>query len=359
MTSENSATPKKRGAPARRRRRSALLDRVDTFLKDVRPQASEQSATQYVRELVVTAVRLLDDQTPLADVRLLNAAVRELRTAFRVFAQYRDVRKVTTFGSARTPLNAPEYVQAKRFSQRIANEGFMVITGAGGGIMRACQEGAGRERTFGVNIRLPFEQKANDFIADDPKLVAFKYFFTRKLLFVKEADAVVLFPGGFGTLDEGYELLTLVQTGKAAPVPIIFLDAPGGDYWSMWRDAILERLFHNGLISAEDFSLFKITDDVEEAVAEILLFYRIFNSSRFVGERFVIRLNRSPSTEVLARLHEDFGDLPVKGGFDVTGKLPEEEADETAALPRLVFHFNRVNYGRLRQLIDFLNRSVP
>ena len=239
-----------------------MLDRVEAFLREVRPDAPEPTA-QYVRELMVTAIRLLDDKTPLADVRLLNAAMRELRYAFRVFAEYRHVRKVTTFGSARTALDAPEYLQAKKFAARIADEGYMVITGAGGGIMRACQEGAGRGRTFGVNIRLPFEQKANEFIADDPKLVSFKYFFTRKLLFIKEADAVVLFPGGFGTLDEGYEALTLVQTGKAEPVPIVFLDSPGGDYWTMWRDSILTRLFKNGLISAEDFSLFKITYDVE------------------------------------------------------------------------------------------------
>jgi len=335
-----------------------MLDRVEAFLREARPEASETASAQYVRELMVTAVRLLDDKTPLADVRLLNAAMRELRYAFRVFAQYRHVRKVTTFGSARTALNAPEYNQAKSFSRRIADEGYMVITGAGGGIMRACQEGAGRDRTFGVNIRLPFEQKPNEFIAEDPKLVSFKYFFTRKLMFVKEADAVVLFPGGFGTLDEGYEVLTLVQTGKAEPVPIVFVDAPGGDYWTMWRDAILSRLFKNGLISAEDFSLFKITDDVEEAVDEIQRFYRIFHSSRFVGDKFVIRLNRAPSTEVLARLHEDFGDLPVKGGFVVSGALAEEDADQTAALPRLVFHFNRVNYGRLRQMIDYLNTAV-
>jgi len=335
-----------------------MLDRVEAFLKELRPEAAETPTAQYVCELMVTAVRLLDDKTPIADVRLLNAAMRELRYAFRVFAQYRHVRKVTTFGSARTALNAPEYLQAQQFSRRIADEGYMVITGAGGGIMRACQEGAGRGRTFGVNIRLPFEQQPNEFIADDAKLISFKYFFTRKLLFIKEADAVVLFPGGFGTLDEGYECLTLVQTGKAEVMPIVFLDAPGGTYWKTWRVSIETRLLASGLISEEDFSLFKVTDDVEEAVEEIQRFYRIFHSSRYVGEKLVMRLNRAPSDEVVARLEKDFADLPVKGGFQVSGALPEEDADETSEFPRLVFHFNRVNCGRLRQMIDFLNTAV-
>jgi len=222
----------------------------------------------------------------------------------------------------------------------------------------AGHEGAGPEKSFGANIRLPWEQGANPVIAEDKKLVTFKYFFTRKLMFIRQSDAIALFPGGFGTLDEGYEVMTLVQTGKAEPMPIVFLDAPGGDYWAMWRDAILSRLFRNGLISAEDFSLFKITNDVDEAVEEIRKFYRVFNSSRFVGEKLVIRLNRAPSTDVLARLHEDFADLPVKGGYQVSGALPEEEVNETSGLPRLVFHFNRVNYGRLRQMIDFLNDAV-
>jgi hypothetical protein len=304
---------------------------------------------------MVTAIRLLEDGTPLADVRLLNAAMRELRYAFRLFARYRDTRKVTTFGSARTAQSAPAYVQAREFARRICDEGFMVITGAGGGIMRACQEGAGRERSFGVNIRLPFEQRPNEIIADDPKLVTFKYFFTRKLLFVKEADAVVLFPGGFGTHDEAYECLTLVQTGKAEPMPIVFVDAPGGDYWTTWQRYVESHLLAGGLVSEEDLALFRVTDDVEEAVAEIRNFYRVYHSSRSVGQKLVIRLNRRPSDAVIERLDREFADLLVSGRFEVGDALPEEQADETSALPRLVLHFNRLNVGRLRQMIDFLN----
>jgi len=224
--------------------------------------------------------------------------------------------------------------------------------------MRACQAGAGRERSFGVNIRLPFEQKPNEFIADDPKVVTFKYFFTRKLLFVKEADAVALFPGGFGTLDETYECLTLVQTGKAGPMPIIFVDAPGGHYWRSWLDYVETHLLRNNLISEEDLSLFRVTDDVAEAAEEIRRFYRIYHSSRYVGENLVIRLTRAPSAELLERVQSDFADLPLNGRFQLGRALAEEDRDDTAPLPRLIFQFNRVNFGRLRQLIDFLNAHV-
>jgi uncharacterized protein (TIGR00730 family) len=343
--------------PRRRSRRSAALARVADFLREVRPDAPEPAA-QYVRELMVTALRLLEDDASIADVRLLNAAVRELRYAFRTFARYGGLRKVTTFGSARTAASEPAYRQAQEFSRLVAEAGFMVITGGGGGIMRACQEGAGRGRSFGVNIRLPFEQRANEVIADDPKLMTFKYFFTRKLLFIKEADAVVMFPGGFGTLDEAYECLTLVQTGKAGPVPIVFVDAPGGRFWSSWLDYVNDHLLKNGLISEEDLSLFRVTDDAAAGVEEIRSFYRVYHSSRYVGERFVLRLLRAPQAPVLERLQSDFGDLAAGGHFQMTAKLPEEDADETANLPRLVFSFNRTNFGRLRRLIDFLNANV-
>jgi hypothetical protein len=340
----------------RRPRQSATLERVEAFLREIRPDAPEPAA-QYVKELVVTAIRLLEDRTSIADVRLLNATVRELRYAFRIFARFAGVRKVTTFGSARTAETDPTYRQAEEFARRIADEGYMVITGAGGGIMRACQAGAGRERSFGVNIRLPFEQRPNDVIADDPKLMTFKYFFTRKLLFVKEADAVVLFPGGFGTLDETYECLTLVQTGKAGPMPIVFVDAPGGTYWNAWRDYVNDRLLRRSLISEEDLSLVRVTDDVAVAVDEICRFYTVYHSSRYVGEKLVMRLTRPPREDVLERLHADFADLVVSGRFHLTHALAEEERDETVELPRLVFHFNRINFGRLRQMIDFLNAS--
>jgi uncharacterized protein (TIGR00730 family) len=346
-----------RATGERPRRQSAALARIKEFLSELRPDAPEPNA-QYARELMLSAVKLLDDRTPVADVRLLNAAVRELRYAFRIFARYRHVRKVTVFGSARTAETEATYRQAEAFGKRIADAGFYVITGAGGGIMRAAQAGAGRERSFGVNIRLPFEQEPNEFIRADQKLMTFRYFFTRKLLFVKEANAVALFPGGFGTHDEGYESLTLVQTGKAGPMPIVFVDAPGGTYWEEWQRYVEDHLLQNNLISPEDMALFRVTDDLDEAAEEIVRFYRVYHSSRYVKEKFVIRLTREPSSEILERLRNDFADLAVGGEFEVRGALPEEGADVTASLPRLVFTFNRVNFGRLRQLIDFLNVHV-
>jgi uncharacterized protein (TIGR00730 family) len=314
----------------------------------------------YLREIVLTVLRLARDDASVGDLKIINTALKEMRSAFKVFAPYRHVRKVSTFGSARTPESSRAYKQAKAFAERICREGFMLLTGAGGGIMRACQEGSGRERSFGVNIRLPWEQTPNEFIDRDPKLVSFKYFFTRKLIFIKEADAIVLFPGGFGTHDEGFESLTLVQTGKSRPLPIVFLDAPRGTYWKTWKRYVEDHLLRQGLISQEDLSLFVVTDDIDEAVAEIRDFYRVYHSSRYVGDRFVIRLNAALPAALVDELNRDFADLLEEGAFEVAGALPEEEGElEIAHLPRLVFRFNRTRYGRLREMIDRINRRGP
>lgn len=313
-----------------------------------------------LREILTTVVRLIRDDAATGDLKIINAALKELRYAFRVFAPYRHVRKVSAFGSARTKATAPAYRQAKEFAERICREGFMVLTGAGGGIMRACQEGSGRERSFGVNIRLPWEQGANEFIARDPKLVTFKYFFTRKLMFIKEADAIVLFPGGFGTHDEGFESLTLVQTGKSRPLPIVFLDAPRARYWKTWKRYVDDHLLRPGLISGDDMQLFKVTDDIDEAVAEIRGFYRVYHSSRYVGDRFVIRLNAALPLALVERLNAEFRDVLQEGAFEVAEALPAEQGEpEIAHLPRLVFRFNRMRFGRLREMIDVINRAGP
>jgi uncharacterized protein (TIGR00730 family) len=313
---------------------------------------------RYVREAMETLVKLLRDGTRLGDVKLLNAALRELRYAFKVFAPYRGVRKVSVFGSARTRPSEPAYKTASEFARRIAAEGHMVITGAGDGIMRAAQEGAGTERSFGVNIRLPFEQEPNEFISKDPKLTTFRYFFTRKLIFIKEADAAALFPGGFGTHDEGYECLTLVQTGKTKPMPIVFVDSPRGKYWKTWKRYLEDHLLRHRLISPDDMSLFRVTSSVEEAVAEITGFYRVYHSSRTVGRNLVVRLNKPLDEKLLATLAREFRDILVGADVVQTGALAEEEDEpELAALPRLVLPFNRTHFGRLRQLIDRLNRD--
>ncbi len=320
--------------------------------------ADGDEAAALAAEICRTAEKMLRDRASVADLKLVSRALKEMRWAFHVFSRYRHIPKVSTFGSARTPEDAPAYRQAREFARRLVERGFMVITGAGPGIMRACQEGSGRARSFGINIRLPFEQHPNEFIHADPKLVNFKYFFTRKLLFVKEADAIALFPGGFGTHDEGFESLTLLQTGKAKPMPIVFIDAPGGTYWQTWHRYVEEHLLGEGLISPSDLRLYRITDDVDEAVEEIVRFYRRYHSCRFVGERLVIRLKEALPPAALRALAEEFADLVVHGEMEQRAALPEERDEpELADLPRLVFAFGKREHGRLRALIDRLNEA--
>jgi uncharacterized protein (TIGR00730 family) len=339
--------------PRTRRRKSLIAE----LLPRLQAESQLGMEEQLVREMVETCLKLLRDETRLGDVKLLNAALRELRYAFRVFAPYSSVRKVSAFGSARLRQDSPACRTAREFARRIAAEGFMVITGAGSGVMQACQEGAGRERSFGVNIRLPFEQEPNEFINKDPKLLTFRYFFTRKLMFIKEADAAALFPGGFGTHDEAYECLTLVQTGKTRPMPIVFVDAPRGTYWKTWKRYVEDHLLRQGLVSEEDMALFRVTSSVDEAVEEITRFYRVYHSARTVGRRLVIRLTRPLAPEVVAKLSRDFADILLEGEIVQRGALDEEDEPELAALPRLILGFNRTNFGRLRQLIDAINAA--
>ena len=343
------------GRPPSPRRRKSLLTEHLPALEDDAALTLEQ---RYVREAMETLVKLLRDGTRLGDVKLLNAALRELRYAFKVFAPYRGVRKVSVFGSARTKPTEASYKTAAEFSRLVTAHNYMVITGAGSGIMAAAQEGAGAERSFGVNIRLPFEQEPNEFILKDPKLTTFRYFFTRKLMFIKEADAAALFPGGFGTLDEGYECLTLVQTGKTKPMPIVFVDSPRGTYWKTWKRYVEDHLLRQKLISPDDMSLFKVTSSVEEAVAEIASFYRVYHSSRTVGRNLVMRLNTKLDEKLVASINRDFRDILVGADAVQTKALAEEEDEpELASLPRLVLPFDRAHFGRLRQLIDRVNRE--
>lgn len=310
-----------------------------------------------MKELLTGLLKLHDARLDLLDLKIVNRAVKELRHAFGVFHGYRDRQKISIFGSARTSSDDPNYQLAYRFAQAAVQQGFMVITGGADGIMRAAQEGAGRENSFGVNIMLPFEQGPNATIADDPKLITFKYFFTRKLMFQKEANAIALFPGGFGTHDEGFEILTLAQTGKSDPQPIVCLQAPGCDYWDDWSAFVTKQLLKRKLINEEDLNLFTIVDSAEAAVDDILRFYRRYHSIRFVGRQLAMRLKNTLSDEQLDRIQERFRDLLAEGRFELRGPL-EEELDEPALrdLPRLVFNFNRRSAGRLRQLINHLNR---
>lgn len=300
--------------------------------------------------------RLASDQPKRGDLKILNRTLRELSYAFKVFTPYRNSRKITIFGSARTPPEAAAYQQAVEFGRRMAEEGWLVVTGAASGIMEAGHVGAGRDRSMGLNILLPFEQSSNPVIAGDPKLVYMKYFFTRKLMFVKESHAICLMPGGFGTLDEGLEVLTLLQTGKREMLPVVLLDEPDGDYWSAFDDFVRHQLLAKGMVCQEDLSLFMRTDRVEEAVAEVLRFYRVYHSMRYVKGKLAFRLREPVGEERLAAINDGFADILAGGQFTTSGPLAEERDEpDLAEMPRLVFPFNRRNYGRLRQLIDYLN----
>ncbi len=310
----------------------------------------------HVEDIIENALKLLTDVEDRGDVRVIQTALRELRYAFRLFAPYAGVRKVTIFGSARTLPSKVEYQQAVDLGRKIVEAGFMVITGAGPGIMQAGNEGAGPEKSFGVNIRLPWEQSANPVIHDDKKLVTFKYFFTRKLIFVRHSDAIVLFPGGFGTMDEGYETLTLMQTGKSQLMPLVLIEKPGGTYWKTWDKNIREHLLRNQLISPDDLHLYHITDDPDQAVSIITRFYRNFHSTRFVKDLFIIRLKHAPSDSAIESMNADFADIIIGEKIKVIEATPEErEDDDVVKLPRIAFEFDRRHYGRLRQLIDVLN----
>lgn len=309
-------------------------------------------------EIIETALRLLDDRADRLDMKVITSALKELRYASRIFTPYREKQKVTVFGSARTRPEAPEYQQAVAFGRSIVQVGFMVITGGGEGIMGAAQRGAGRDNSFGLNIRLPFEQEPNDEIAGDPKLINFKYFFTRKLCFMKESDAIVLFPGGFGTHDEGFEALTLMQTGKSQPKPLVFVDRPHGNYWKTWWRFVEDQLLDAQLIGKDDLALFKVTDDVDEACAEIANFYRNYHSSRYVNDDLVVRVKHPVTAALLQTLNDRFAGLCTPGGkFRAAEVSSEEEHEpELAGLNRIVFPFLRSNFGRLRSLIDVLNQ---
>jgi uncharacterized protein (TIGR00730 family) len=309
-----------------------------------------------VADIIENGLKLLKDVQDKGDVRVIQTALRELRYSFRLFAPYANRRKVSIFGSARTKPDSKEYQQAVDFGKKIVQAGFMVITGAGPGIMQAGHEGATPAHSFGVNIRLPWEQSANPVIAEDDKLITFKYFFTRKLIFIRHSDAIVLFPGGFGTLDEGYEAITLMQTGKAQLMPLVLVEKPGGTYWKTWDIQVREELLRNKLISPDDLSLYRITDNTEEAVRIIKRFYRNYHSTRFVKELLVIRLKNAPSATAIAAMNEDFADIILEGGIEIIPPTPEEvEGNDHLDLQRIAFIFNRRDYGRLRQLIDVVN----
>lgn len=311
-----------------------------------------------IAELKETADKLDRDHASRGDLKILSRALKELRYAFKVFTPYRNVRKVTVFGSARTAPDHPDFKASVEFGRKMAEAGWMVVTGAGGGIMEGAHLGAGPVMSMGVNIMLPFEQEANPVINKDAKLVTFRYFFTRKLMFVKEVHAVVLFPGGYGTMDELFEVLTLVQTGKRDMMPIVCVDSVGGTYWKRWIEFVKEELLARKLISPSDLSLVRLTDNVDTAVREVMDFYRNYDSMRYIRDLLVLRLRTQISDELLDRLNTEFSGILSSGKIErTTTHSYELEDEDTRDLPRLGLHFNRRDAGRLREMIDVINRD--
>ncbi len=330
---------------------------VDEAIDQLIELAGHIRRPEIIREMIIAAIKAGQEDDTRADLKLMNTTLKEMRFTSKVFGPYRHVRKVTVFGSARTEPSEPVYAMARLFGKRLAEAGYMVITGGGAGIMQAVNEGAGPDYSFGVNIRLPFEQRANPTLEGNPRLITYKYFFNRKVAFLKEASAIALFPGGFGTLDEAMETLTLIQTGKRNPMPLVLVDKPGGTYWSQWVHFFKGELLARGYVSDSDFSLFEQSASVDDAVGKIVRFYRRYHSQRYVDKKLVIRMTSDLSPSAILDLNAQFADILTPGGSICMSCPMPAEAEETdiSELPRLVVDFNRKDFGRLRKLIDVIN----
>lgn len=329
---------------------------LDAKIAELVDSSGHPTDADLLREMITSCFRLARDRSDRGEMKLVNAALKEFAYSFKVFKPYRGIRKLSIFGSSRADRGAPGYEYARRFAEAIVQKGWMVITGAGPGIMEAGHEGAGAQLSFGANIRLPLETEPNTVISGDPKLINFKYFFTRKVTFLKESDAFVLFPGGFGTLDEAFELLTLMQTGKTNLAPVVLLESPETSYWMDWRRFIEEQLLARGLISEEDLNLVLLTDSIEAAVKEIEGFYQNYQSNRYVSGTLVLRLLRVPAAEDLDHMAHEFEDILRTPKMELVEPAPSEIADnDSLELPRIAIDFNQRSFGRLRQLIDRLN----
>ncbi len=331
--------------------------KLDQLIHELIHQAGPGTNADLAEELIVTALKVHMDNLDRGDMKMLNTAVKELRQSLKMFEGYRAVRKVTIFGSARTPRNSPDYLLAEKFAKAIVQKGWMVITGAASGIMQAGNEGAGSKKSFGLNIQLPFEQEANPVMLTDPKLVTFKYFFTRKLMFLRESHATVLCPGGFGTHDEGFETLTLVQTGKTDPRAIVCLDAPGSDYWKEFLHFLRHQLLHQGMIHEEDMDLMYVTHDPLDAVRYVTDFYKMYHSMRYIRDLLVVRIEKPLKEVQLELLNQEFKSMIKKGKITQSLKPFEEEhnAPHTFHLTRLAFYFKRDSFANLNKLIHRIN----
>jgi hypothetical protein len=331
---------------------------IDCLINELARRRGSFESDYLLREILTTAVKLGIESHDRGDLKLVNNALKELRYSFKVFFPYRDVKKVIIFGSARSPDTSPEYIMADKFSKKMSEKGYMIVTGGGPGVMEAGNKGALMGKDFALNIRLPFEQKPNPYIDEKERMINFKYFFTRKLIFVKETDATALFPGGFGTLDEGFEMLTLMQTGKSKPRPIVLMEPKGSSYWADWKRFINNHLLKHGYIKKDDFSLFHLARSVSEAVSYIENFYRVYHSIRYVSGMTIIRLKTKISAKTLKLLNEKFKDILIGGEIAFSPPTKEEiQREEFLDLPRLVMNYNLHDYGRLLELIRVINKS--
>jgi len=329
----------------------AVADLVDEF--------GGKHDSDYVTHMIITALGLGTDSTSTLDLKIASSALKEMREAFAMFDPYANRKKVTIFGSARTKKDDPLYLHTQNVAKSLADQGWMVVTGAGPGIMEAGMEGAGRERSIGVSIRLPFESSANSIIAGDEKYVSMRYFFTRKLMLVKESQAFLCLPGGFGTLDETFELLTLTQTGKGVPVPIVLLDLPGDHFWRSIDELVRNQLLVRGLVSSEDLALYRVCDSISDATSEIQTFYRNYHSIRYIGKHLIMRLNNEPSAQLLDALNDKFAHMCQTGGFEIVQPhAAERNENDNLDKHRLRFDPNRSDAGGLRELINFLNQDA-
>jgi uncharacterized protein (TIGR00730 family) len=330
---------------------------IDEIIKQLMDTAGGIRRPEYVREMIIASLKAGQEDDDRADLKLMNTTLKEMRFTSKVFGPYRNIRKVTVFGSARTEPGDPLYEMARLFGKKLADAGYMIITGGGGGIMQAANEGAGSNHSFGVNIRLPFEERPNIVMEGNPRQITYKYFFNRKVAFLKEADAVALFPGGFGTLDEAMETLTLVQTGKRNPMPLVLVENPDCSYWIHLIELLEEELLTRGYICRSDFALFERVCSVDDAVEKIKHFYRRYHSMRYVQGRLVIRLTSQLSFNDIMELRERFHDIIMPAGSIVASEALEDEMDDTDVihLPRIVIDFNRKDFGSLRSLIDAIN----
>ena len=331
---------------------------IDGLIAELAKRSGSVKTEHLLREILTTAVKLGRESSDRGDLKLANNALKELRYSFKIFSPYRDVKKVIIFGSARSKKTSAEYRMAEEFARKLTANGYMIVTGGGPGVMEAGNKGAKAGKEFALNIRLPFEQKPNPYIYEKDKIINFKYFFTRKLIFVKETAATALFPGGFGTHDEGFEMLTLIQTGKSRPRPIVLMEPKGSKYWEAWKRYIVDHLLKNGFIKKEDLKLFRIVKTVDEAIKYIEDFYRVYHSIRYVSGLTVIRMNKEISGKTLEFINQEFKDILTNGEIKFSPPTHKEiQEGEYLNLPRITMHFNMRDYGRLCELIHVINRD--